>query len=111
MACQAEIEWCGRNIGLQDQFHAGYGGMNKFIFNGMAPPSHQHVSYNHSWCTQEGTPFVLIRAGGKEHDSSLQLKGAVSFTSIYENLLSLVDPVICNNANNVATTLADSAWR
>lgn len=94
LACQAEIEWCGRNIGLQDQFHAGYGGMNKFTFNGMTPPSHQHVLYNHSWCTQDATPFVLVRAGGEVHDSSSQLKAATSYVGVYESLLSLVDPII-----------------
>lgn len=105
-ACKAEIEWCGRRIGLQDQFHSGYGGMNKFTFRGMEPPVHQHVHYNHDWCDLKKSPFILIRAGGTEHDSSLQLSTASAYVNEYENMTSLVQPAIDAITNNDIVELA-----
>jgi D-glycero-alpha-D-manno-heptose-7-phosphate kinase len=89
----AEIDWCGRPIGLQDHFLCAAGGMNAFSFSGKNRPTGQSLPYDPAWSCLESSPMILVRVGGI-HDSGAQLADAGKRVSAYKDIRALVDPAV-----------------
>ena len=113
LAAIAEIEWCGQNIGLQDQFLGSLGGLNKIRFNGMSRPKIHKIEYPKSWEQQNQSPFILFKIAGT-HSSSEQLKSAeenINKTQIIRDLVPSIEKAIKNNNIPEIARIVGENWK
>jgi D-glycero-alpha-D-manno-heptose-7-phosphate kinase len=108
-ASEAEIEWCGRSIGLQDQFHCSHGGVNLFNFDGMKQPAHKIIKYNEEWNSLEASPFLIVKIPGL-HDSNLRLMNASNKINDFSAIRGLVESAVKAVESDQLSDLAEIVY-
>jgi D-glycero-alpha-D-manno-heptose-7-phosphate kinase len=113
LAAIAEIEWCGNNIGLQDQFLGSLGGLNMIKFNGMSRPKIDKMEYPDTWGIKHQSPFLLFKISGT-HSSSEQLKYAednINKTQIIRDLVPSLEKAIKNDDIPEIAKIVGENWK